>query len=245
PGATVGYTVRPGDSLWSLAQRFHTTVGALAQANGIPNPAVVRVGRTLSIPGATVGYTVRPGDSLWSLAQRFHTTVGALAQANGIPNPAFVRAGRTLSVPGAGPGAGPAPSGAQQPDRQALVPVFHQAAAAAGIPVSLLEALAWQESGWQEGVVSPAGAIGIGQVLPKTAVFVDRYLVSAPLNPHVAPDNIRMSAALLGYLLHQTGGNVAEAVAGYYQGLNSVRAVGMFPGTRHYVANVLALQRRF
>ena len=42
-----------------------------------------------------------------------------------------------------------------------------------------------------------------------------------------------------------TGDDYAMAVAGYYQGLASVKAHGMYPDTRQYVADVLALQQRF
>jgi hypothetical protein len=49
----------------------------------------------------------------------------------------------------------------------------------------------------------------------------------------------------LGYLLGAGGGDPATAVASYYQGLASVRRIGMLPSTRRYVANVLALRRRF
>lgn len=46
------YTIQPGDTLGALAQRFGTTVQALAQANGIANPNMIRAGATLRVPGA-------------------------------------------------------------------------------------------------------------------------------------------------------------------------------------------------
>ncbi len=51
PTATVRrYTVRPGDTLYSIAARFHTTVGAIERANAITNPGLLRVGQVLIIP---------------------------------------------------------------------------------------------------------------------------------------------------------------------------------------------------
>jgi LysM repeat protein len=52
PAAASGteYTIQSGDSLWSLARRFGTTVDAIAEANGISNPAYVRIGDTIIIP---------------------------------------------------------------------------------------------------------------------------------------------------------------------------------------------------
>jgi hypothetical protein len=50
---------------------------------------------------------------------------------------------------------------------------------------------------------------------------------------------------LLAHLLRATGGDPAEALAAYYQGLESVRARGVLPDTQHYVDNVMALRSRF
>jgi hypothetical protein len=46
-------------------------------------------------------------------------------------------------------------------------------------------------------------------------------------------------------ILGQTAGSDRQAVAGYYQGLRSVRERGMFADTRRYVDNVMALRARF
>ena len=60
-----------------------------------------------------------------------------------------------------------------------------------------------------------------------------------------ATDNIRAGSLLLHSLLSDTGGNDEMAIAGYYQGLGSVQAHGMYSDTRAYVNNVMALQQRF
>ncbi len=131
------------------------------------------------------------------------------------------------------------------PDRLALIPSFERWAAEYAVSPSLLKALAWMESGWQATVVSPSGAIGIGQLLPSTAGFVAGVLIGAPLDPYVADDNIRMSARFLAHLLSLTNGDVNMALAGYYQGLTSVRRDGMKATTAAYVNVVLVLQARF
>jgi soluble lytic murein transglycosylase len=112
------------------------------------------------------------------------------------------------------------------------------------VPLSLIEAEAWQESGWQSGVVSPAGAVGIGQLLPTTAAFVNQSL-GTNLHLTVASDNIRMMAAFLGYLLRATGGQICAAVAAYYQGLTALSHVGVLPVSQIYVRDVLSLRPRF
>jgi hypothetical protein len=46
-------------------------------------------------------------------------------------------------------------------------------------------------------------------------------------------------------LLQDTGGDENAAIAGYYQGLSSVRSRGLYDDTQRYVANVQALRSRF
>lgn len=101
-------------------------------------------------------------------------------------------------------------------------------------------AIAYQESGWQSSVVSDAGAIGVGQLLPATADWVASDLIGLPeLDPNVPDDNIRMSARFIAWLFGQTD-SVDEAVAAYYQGPTSVRLLGWYRDTETYVANVNA-----
>ncbi len=107
-GGTQTYVVQPGDTLYGIALRFGTTVAAIAQANGIVNPAFIRDGTRLTIPSGTSGtpsqsgsvYVVQPGDTLSSIAARFGTTYWAIAMANNLPNANFIRAGQTLIIPG-------------------------------------------------------------------------------------------------------------------------------------------------
>ncbi len=107
-GGTRTYVVQPGDTLYGIALRFGTTVAAIAQANGIVNPAFIRDGTRLTIPTGTSGtpsqsgsiYVVQPGDTLSSIAARFGTTYWAIAMANNLPNANFIRAGQTLIIPG-------------------------------------------------------------------------------------------------------------------------------------------------
>lgn len=208
-------------------------------------------------------YQVQPGDSLSAISARFGVSVAALAAANGISNPNVIYAGTTLAIPSSTGAGGAAASEAQPtgqaytstssyppelayyPDRLALVPTFEQAAAQAGIPVSLLEGIAWQESGWQAGVISPAGAIGVGQLTPDTVAFVRAVLDPAALDPWVATDNIVISAQFLRYLLDQTSWNTQLAIAAYYEGLAAAQEYGILPVASQYVADVEALQSEF
>jgi LysM repeat protein len=106
PNPTV-YVVRPGDTLYSIARRYGTTVEAIALTNKIANPSLIYVGQKLTIPG---NYTtpmppsgqvhiVQPGETLYSIARRYGTTFWAIAMANNLTNPNVIYAGQRLIIP--------------------------------------------------------------------------------------------------------------------------------------------------
>lgn len=100
-GNVLVYTVRAGDTLWQLANRYGTTVDAIKQASGITSDNL-SIGQILRIPIAQGEqyflYTVRPGDTLWLLANRFGTTVNAIQNLNGLTGDAL-RVGQVLRIP--------------------------------------------------------------------------------------------------------------------------------------------------
>ena len=70
-------------------------------------------------------------------------------------------------------------------------------------------------------------------------------MVGRRLNLLNTQDNITAGVAFLDYLWRLTDGNVRRTLAGYYQGLQSVSDNGMYPSTKTYIANILALRDRF
>jgi soluble lytic murein transglycosylase-like protein len=130
--------------------------------------------------------------------------------------------------------------------RRSLAPAFDNAASESHVPATLVMALAWRESEWEESLVSPAGAVGIGQLLPATSVYVARDLLHEPhLDPHRAGDNIRLTARYLRQLIDELGGHERLAVGAYLQGSTSVRAQGLTPETAAYVQDIDALRAAF
>lgn len=82
------YVVKSGDSLWSIANRFGTTVDELMRVNKL-NSNILSIGQVLTLPGNTNSnqtYIVKAGDSLWNIARRFGTTVDALKEKNNLTN---------------------------------------------------------------------------------------------------------------------------------------------------------------
>ena len=128
-----------------------------------------------------------------------------------------------------------------QPARLDLLPVFRLWAAVCALPASLVEATCWWESGWQEDAVSATGAVGLCQIEPSAAETVRRLLDDGTLDPRSSSDNIEMSAAYLRWLLDETGGDQDLTLAGYYQGLTSVKEHGVLAVSKPYVAGITAL----
>jgi len=113
-----------------------------------------------------------------------------------------------------------------------------------GVDRALMRALAWMESGYQTNLRSTAGARGVMQILPSTWAYVEAVLVGRSIR-HTVSGNIRVGAAFMRQLLREFDGDMASALAAWYQGPRSVRRHGPFQVTRLFVADVLALRRRF
>ena len=252
-----GVTVAPGDTLSGIAARHGTTVAALARANGIANPDVIRAGQRLLIPaggaapaagggqatpsGAGGAYRVRPGDTLSSIAARAGTTPAAIAALNGITNPNLIVAGRTLRLPGMGTPPPPpsAPVRLVASSGGDVAGLISASAARHGVDPALARAVAWQESGFSQSAVSRAGAVGVMQLLPGTARWFGPAVLGRRIDPHDLRDNIDGGVAYLAWLQRQAG-DTSGALAAYYQGLSALRRYGPYPGTREYVSNVMA-----
>ncbi|GAB6159051.1 M23 family metallopeptidase [Desulfotomaculum varum] len=105
PSAVAGslpmeYRVRPGDTLWSIAQRCGLTVAELATANSINEEDILAVGRTLTIPGREVSYhLVAAGETLSHIAGQYGISLDELVEANRLANPHLIRQGDRLVIP--------------------------------------------------------------------------------------------------------------------------------------------------
>lgn len=104
PASGTKYTVKAGDTLYSIAKKYNVTVAAIAKANNITNYNLIRVGQVLTIPvkaapPAVVKYTVKAGDTLYSIARTYNTTVAKIAAANKITNVNAISVGQVLVIP--------------------------------------------------------------------------------------------------------------------------------------------------
>ena len=207
-------------------------------------------------PAVQGGYTVRAGDTLSALASQAGVSVDAMAAMNGLDPAGLLIEGTVIKLPSGAPepvqASAPAPEevvvpeAAPAPTGQMVSAVDVQNVAAAhGVSPSLAAAIAYQESGFNNSMVSSANARGVMQVMPGTWDYVQQNLASRPLDPNSATDNVHAGVMYLKRLLNDSGGDENAAVAGYYQGLASVRERGLYDDTQQYLNNVQALRSRF
>ena len=223
---------------------------ALADVAAAASPATAR----LSAPTAATGrHTVQPGETMSGLAAAHGMTLAHFAALNGLDPARPLLAGSVVTSSGApaattslAPAASPAPapSTSRAPGRVSAEQVSG-IAAAHGVPGSLAAAIGWQESGFNNAMVSSTDARGVMQVMPGTWDDVQRNLSARRLDRSSPDDNVTAGVLYLGALLRGSGGDPRLAAAGYYQGPASVARIGLLPETRRYVDNVMALRARF
>ena len=212
-----------GDTLSGIAARYGVSQDAVASANRLPSSNVVQLGATLVIPGGSAASS--SGSTSSSSSNTF--------------------AGRTYSSAVVGSAARNRSELPRRnlPSQTGMRDIIASKARANGVDPALALAVSYQESGWNMHVVSVANAVGAMQVIPATSDWISGVVGRRldPLDPH---DNATTGVVLLK-ILRQSAGSERQAVAGYYQGLRSVRERGMYPDTRRYVKNVMALKARF
>jgi LysM repeat protein len=258
--ARTGYSLSDVLTLNGLGRSTTIHPGQKIKLPGAPAPTP----GSPAAPASTSDYTVRSGDTLSDIAVRAGTSVSALRAANpGLDSRGTIRIGQTLQVPKP---AAPMPNsfaGRTYPDatvqaatrnrdvlaarsvptRAQMQQIIASTARRWGVDPALAQAVAFQESGFNMRSVSPANAVGAMQVIPASGRWASslagRHLDL--LDPH---DNATAGVVILRALTRAED-DQATAIAGYYQGLASVRSKGMFADTRRYVANVQTLMARF
>jgi LysM repeat protein len=202
------------------------------------------------------GYVVQPGDTLSDIAARAGVSVESLAALNGLDPEALLLAGTVVRLPGASSEAAEGSQGQAETVASVAGPPYPTEETVApsevgtiaeenGVPSSFAEAIAEQESGFDNRFTSSTGARGVMQIEPETWSWIGQDLAGTELDPASAASNVRGGVLMLHWLLDETEGDPALAAAGYFQGLESVRREGELPETEQYVSSVLAEQASF
>ena len=217
PAFAADHTVQPGENLVDIARQHGVTVADLVRVNGLGDPNHVVVGATLRLPGRTT----TPGTKTGKPAARSGAATSTAPQVG--KRPAF-----TLS----------------EDQRRQVSQLLDRAAQEFRVKPSLLKALTYTESRWQQDAVSSVGAIGVGQLLPETATWLAGLMGEPGLDLRSTQDNVRLSARLLRLLLDRAG-STRSALAAYYQGIGAVLQSGISAGGARYAAIITARQAWF
>ena len=114
--AYVYHRIRPGESLSTIARRYHTSVNRIKRANNLYRSNLIVAGKTLKIPrrgtvvypskkvtptrhGIPSNHVVRSGDSLWIIAKRYGTTTKKIQELNNLST-THLYIGQVLKIPG-------------------------------------------------------------------------------------------------------------------------------------------------
>ena len=268
PGDTVSHiAARAGLSVAAVLKANGLATGSVihpGQTLALPGAAAPAGEASTSTSPSNGTYLVASGDTLTHVAARHGTTVAALRSANaGLDSRGTIRVGQVLTVPKA-----PAPIprsfagrtypqavvqaatanrdallARDVPSRDQMQRIIADTARTWGVDAALAQAIAFQESGFNMRAVSPANAVGALQVIPSSGVWASD-LSGRRLDLLDPRDNATAGVVILRALL-RSAPDQATAIAGYYQGLGSVRKNGMYADTRRYVANVQTLTSRF
>ena len=106
------HTVKRGDNLYAIAQRYQTDLSTLLAVNNIKSSRTLTPDMKLRIPDRKGRlHVVERNDTMEDIALTYQVSIAQITKANGITNPNMIRAGQELFLPGAKP---PKPSVAKQ-----------------------------------------------------------------------------------------------------------------------------------
>ena len=231
--ASSTYRVRSGETLTGIAARHHMSVTRLAKLNGISTREFIHPGDKLKVSGKASSST-----------SSSHTSSSKPTSSKPKKTKNNTFAGRTYSdrIVSAADRNRDILAGRSTPSRSETKALITRIARQHGVDPSLALAISYQESGWNQSRVSVANAVGAMQVIPSSGEWTSQ-LVGRDLDLLDPEDNITAGVVLLK-VLNQQASSSSEAIAGYYQGLASVEANGMYSDTKRYVANVKYFQKR-
>ncbi len=224
PAATRVHVVRAGETMTSIADTYRVPLTKLLAANRSANPRLIVPGQRIAVP------VPRPSTPK--------------AASKPTPTSANTFAGYTYSnaTVAAAKKNRAALARAHVPSRTEAAAMIRRTAMRHGVDPRLALAISWQESGWNQRAVSVANAIGTMQVIPSSGDWASE-LAGRRLNLLDPQDNITAGVVIIR-ALQVSAESREHAIAGYYQGLRSVRTQGMFEDTKQYVAAVLAHYKR-
>jgi soluble lytic murein transglycosylase-like protein len=166
-----------------------------------------------------------------------------VAEANALGATALLHPGDVLILPNPDR---PVPRSARSAVDEApeVARLLEDTARAFGWRPATVKAVAWAESRWDHGRISPRGAIGVMQVRPGTARVMSRHL-GRELDPYDLEDNVVLGVAYLDWLHDRYDGDSRRILTAYVQGPTRLDESGPTPEADRYVARVLRWRELF
>jgi soluble lytic murein transglycosylase-like protein len=201
-------------------------------ADQVAAPALVAASTPTEVPAAAAP----------PAADVLAADVLAAAHAVAEPTPVAPPVEAPATPPAASPAAAVVPA-----ERLYLEPILTQAAQEYGLPVDLILAQAWAESGWRTDAVSHKGAVGVLQIMPSAVDFISTRLLKLDqhLDPRHPAANARMGARFMRHLIDRLDGDLRRALIAYNQGLSGLFRKGPVRAAESYADKVLALRPVF
>ena len=229
--ASSTYTVKAGDTLVGISARHDMSVTRLAKLNDISSGDFIHPGQKLKVTESTTTSAKKKPDAREKKSTREKNDRNTFA-------------GRTYSdeIVDAADRNRETLASRDLPSRAETQAIITRVARQHGVDPSIALAISYQESGWNQSKVSVANAVGAMQVIPSSGTWISS-VVGRDLDLLDTEDNATAGVVLLKILLQQSD-STSDAIAGYYQGLASVEANGMYADTKQYVANVKYLRKR-
>jgi soluble lytic murein transglycosylase-like protein len=225
---------RPPAAVAAIQSRFASLVAhAAAASEAAEAPTVAAPGAPTSTPIPS-GTTVTAPTTATTTTTVDGSTVSVPAATGTAPTSTTSATG-TLTVPtGTTTISGVWAERVPNARGQALVPAIAETAARYGLDPAFLAAVFWTESSYTPDVVSPTGAIGLGQLMPETA----NWLGVDPWDPM---ENMDGAARLYRYYLDKYNGDIELSISAYAAGPGAVANAGGIPDefTANYIAKLL------
>lgn len=140
----VYYTIKAGDTLWDISQRYNVDLQSLKNINNFDDGTVLSLGQKILLPGGKSRlHVVKKGETLWDIARSYNISLSQLHTTNQNLNPENLKIGMTLSLPESATSASPeyqAPSRSRS-SSQFIWPLYG----------AITSSYGWRKSGFHHG----------------------------------------------------------------------------------------------
>lgn len=92
----IEYTVKSGDTLYAIANKYNTTVNEIKQLNNL-STTLLQINQKLKIPNNSIKYIVKKGDTLWDIANKYNTSVSNIKKVNNLSSD-LLQIGQVLTI---------------------------------------------------------------------------------------------------------------------------------------------------